>query len=87
MTAPNLPEWIKHPGSEQPIDIADYVKLMDALAIAVAALQQIEQRKLEDLQRDKKKDEFHKTLMATAAWMFCGFTAKDALRRIEEMGK
>lgn len=43
------------------------------------ALEKIEARKLEDLPRDKKKDEFHKTLMAMAAWIYCSYTAKQAL--------
>lgn len=43
------------------------------------ALQKIVDRKLEDLPGDKHTDEFHKTLMATAAWIYCGFVAKRAL--------
>lgn len=63
---------------------SEETRLLYALAIALDALKKIEQRKLEDLPRDKPKDEFHKTLMATAAWTFCMFTAKDALERIRE---
>lgn len=63
---------------------SEETRLLYSLAIALDALQKIEQRKLEDLPRDKHKDEFHKTLMATAAWMFCMFTAREAIARIRE---
>lgn len=43
------------------------------------ALEKIVARKLEDLPNDKKKDEFHETLMAVAAWTYCGFVAHSAL--------
>lgn len=80
----SLLEWAK---GRQIDDRVLCQQLYEALSVACEALEKIEQRKLEDLENDKKRDEFHKTLMATAAWIFCMFTAKDAIRRIEELGQ
>jgi hypothetical protein len=63
---------------------SEETRLLYSLAIALDALRKIEQRKLEDIPGDKHKDEFHKTLMATAAWTYCMFTARDAIARIRE---
>lgn len=47
------------------------------------ALEKIVARKLEDIPGNHKRDEFYKTLMATAAWVYCGFIAQTALAQTE----
>lgn len=74
----SLPKWVITPDSQTAIDIADYVKVLDSLSIALEALEKAE-----------KYIDDHETKLG--AYGECpgtnSYFIEEALRRIEEIGK